>query len=100
MDLVVLVSHSDLPFHRRATRFDATTLPVPADVFVYTQAEWDRMAQTQIASSTATLQNLLLPSRGARTERRGVFDCLWCPEGIGRVAGWREATGEFTAGCP
>jgi predicted nucleotidyltransferase len=40
LDLVVIVSDSRLPFERRAVRFDTIGLPVPADVLVYTSAEW------------------------------------------------------------
>lgn len=40
VDLVVIVRDSPLPFERRAAGFDATGLPVPADVLVYTTAEW------------------------------------------------------------
>lgn len=43
LDIVVIVEHSDLPFERRAAvDWDTTSLPVPADVLVYTQAEWNR----------------------------------------------------------
>jgi len=44
VDLVVIVRDSALPFERRAARFDATRLPVPADVLVYTAAEWARLS--------------------------------------------------------
>lgn len=43
LDLVVILSHCPEPFERRALRWDTTTLPVPADVLVYTAAEWDRL---------------------------------------------------------
>lgn len=44
VDLVVVVSRSDQPFGQRATGFDTTSLPVPADVFVYTEEEWHRLS--------------------------------------------------------
>jgi len=44
VDLVVIVRESPLPFERRAAGFDATGLPVPADVLVYTAAEWEGLA--------------------------------------------------------
>jgi predicted nucleotidyltransferase len=44
VDLLVLVEDSDEPFHRRTLGFDIRPLPVPADVLVYTMAEWDRMS--------------------------------------------------------
>lgn len=40
VDLVVVVGDSAEPFERRATAWDATALPVPAEVLVYTRAEW------------------------------------------------------------
>jgi uncharacterized protein len=44
VDLVVLVEAASDPFERRALAYEATRLPVPADVLVYTMAEWDRMS--------------------------------------------------------
>lgn len=44
VDLVVVVSDSGAPFERRAAAFDVTGLPVPADLTVYTRAEWARLA--------------------------------------------------------
>ena len=43
VDLVVILRESPEPFERRALHFDATTLPVPADLLVYTRAEWMRL---------------------------------------------------------
>lgn len=42
LDLVVIVSTSNKPFLTRAREFDTTTLPVPADILVYTEEEWLR----------------------------------------------------------
>ena len=44
VDLVVVVERSDRPFERRAVDWDASALPVPADVLVYTAEEWDRLS--------------------------------------------------------
>jgi hypothetical protein len=41
-DLIVLVDESSDPPFRRALAFDASALPVPADVVVYTLEEWNR----------------------------------------------------------
>lgn len=41
VDLFIIVSHSPVPRYERPSRFDATTLPVPADVWVYTGEEWE-----------------------------------------------------------
>jgi len=40
LDLVAIVAEADEPFDRRALRWDLTTLPVPAEILVYTEAEW------------------------------------------------------------
>ncbi len=44
VDLIVVVGRSDEPFERRPVAYDATRLPVPADVLVYTAVEWDRLS--------------------------------------------------------
>lgn len=41
VDLVVIVKRSPRPFWARALEWDATSLPVPADLLVYTEAEWE-----------------------------------------------------------
>lgn len=46
LDLLVIVAHSDKPFLYRATDFDMTSLPVPADLLVYTQDEWAAMERS------------------------------------------------------
>ncbi len=43
LDVVLIVSESDLPFERRAAEWDLTELPVPVDVLVYTIREWERI---------------------------------------------------------
>lgn len=40
LDIVIVVAQSALPFERRSACWDATGLPVPADVLVYTVTEW------------------------------------------------------------
>jgi predicted nucleotidyltransferase len=44
VDILVLVNASARPFTERALDFDATRLPVPADVLVYTLPEWEAVA--------------------------------------------------------
>lgn len=44
VDLILIVDDSELPFWRRAIEWDTADLPVPADVLVYTLAEWNRLA--------------------------------------------------------
>jgi predicted nucleotidyltransferase len=45
LDLVIVVEAAQQPFERRSAEWDATELPVPADVLVYTQEEWHMLAQ-------------------------------------------------------
>ena len=40
LDLVAVVAQAAEPFDRRALAWDLTTLPVPAEILVYTEAEW------------------------------------------------------------
>jgi len=43
LDVLIIVAHSDTLFERRSLRWDTTSLPVPVDLLVYTQAEWRRL---------------------------------------------------------
>lgn len=45
VDLVVIVASSDERPERRSLAFDASELPVPADILVYTVDEWDRLTE-------------------------------------------------------
>lgn len=40
LDLIVVLASSELPWERRSIEWDTTKLPVPADLLVYTEAEW------------------------------------------------------------
>ncbi|HXG15819.1 MAG TPA: nucleotidyltransferase domain-containing protein [Calidithermus sp.] len=43
LDVVLVVERTTLPFWRRPAAWNLTALPVPADVLVYTEAEWDAL---------------------------------------------------------
>lgn len=43
VDIFILVSHSEQPFEQRSGEWDTRTLPVPADVIVYTMKEWQHL---------------------------------------------------------
>ncbi|OGF54056.1 MAG: DNA polymerase subunit beta [Candidatus Fraserbacteria bacterium RBG_16_55_9] len=43
LDLIILVEKAEAPFERRATLWDVTELPVPAEVLVYTREEWQAL---------------------------------------------------------
>lgn len=40
LDLVAVVRASSEPFERRGIHWDLSALPVPAEILVYTEAEW------------------------------------------------------------
>jgi len=44
VDIVLVLGETSEPFERRALAYDTGTLPVQADVLVYTVGEWERMA--------------------------------------------------------
>ena len=43
LDLVAVVRDSSLPFERRTVEWELNTLPVPAELSVYTEVEWKRL---------------------------------------------------------
>ena len=43
IDLVAIVERSEAPFERRALAWSLLDLPVPAELLVYTRAEWERL---------------------------------------------------------
>jgi len=40
LDLVAIVADATEPFERRSRDWNLTTLPVPAEILVYTETEW------------------------------------------------------------
>jgi predicted nucleotidyltransferase len=47
VDVIILVAASKEPPIRRAAAWDALDLPVPADLFVYTLEEWEKLQSTR-----------------------------------------------------
>ncbi len=45
LDLVVIVDHTTEPFERRSLTWDLSPLPVPAELLVYTAAEWQALLE-------------------------------------------------------
>lgn len=43
LDLIVVLESSPLPFEHRGLEWDVTHLPVPAEIVVYTEAEWEQL---------------------------------------------------------
>ena len=56
VDLLAIVAKSDRPFDLRASEWDATTLPVPADLLVYTVAEWESLPSNGRFRQTVELE--------------------------------------------
>jgi predicted nucleotidyltransferase len=45
LDLIAVVSTSDRPFESRPLDWDLSSLPVPAEILVYTESEWLGLGQ-------------------------------------------------------
>lgn len=43
LDVVLVVSDSEVPWESRASSWNTTSLPVPVDLLVYTRREWDAL---------------------------------------------------------
>ncbi len=66
LDLVVVVKRSNLAFERRAVEWDISKLPVPADLLVYTNAEWQSLAgRFRDTLEEETVWVYVLPSKGS-----------------------------------
>jgi len=52
LDVVIVVRSSEQPFERRALEWDLTEFPVPVDVLVYTEKEWQYLTQQGRFAST------------------------------------------------
>jgi predicted nucleotidyltransferase len=45
LDVIIIVENSEQPFEKRSMAWDTVELPVPTDVLVYTQEEWQSFSQ-------------------------------------------------------
>jgi len=43
LDLIAVVESSASPFERRGLEWETSTLPVPAQLLIYTREEWERL---------------------------------------------------------
>lgn len=48
LDLMAIVSESDVPFERRPLDWDLLALPVPAQILVYTAGEWQALGSSGV----------------------------------------------------
>ena len=46
LDIIAIVRKAAEPFERRSLEWDLTTLLVPADIIVYSLAEWEKLEQS------------------------------------------------------
>lgn len=59
LDLIVILSESQLAAGQRYARYYPDGLPVPADLWVYTRAEWDALARQSPALAGRLGQEML-----------------------------------------
>ncbi len=59
LDLIAIVMDSKNAFHRRSRDWSTEDLPVPADLLVYTRAEWDRLNVTGNAFAGAVQREII-----------------------------------------
>lgn len=52
LDIVIVVRSSEQPFEHRAAKWDMTEFPVPVDVLVYTEEEWQSLVREGRFAST------------------------------------------------
>jgi hypothetical protein len=45
LDVIAIVSKTAEPFERRTLEWDLTSLPVPAEIIVYSLPEWEQLEQ-------------------------------------------------------
>jgi len=47
LDLIIILENAKQPFEKRSIEWNATELPVPADVLVYAKEEWESLRKTR-----------------------------------------------------
>jgi predicted nucleotidyltransferase len=47
LDLIAVVDETSIPFERRSFSWDLNSLPVPAELIVYTADEWQRVQEKE-----------------------------------------------------
>jgi hypothetical protein len=92
LDLIIAVERADQPFERRGARWDIAELPVPADVLVYTEEEWDLLGrQGKRFYRTVMMEGCRVwerqAARYARSNRAGSPVDLSSSRSRGRVGG-------------
>jgi predicted nucleotidyltransferase len=63
LDLLIIVDKAPQAFEMRPCTFDTMELPVPTDVLVYTQEEWDSLKQERSFFQNLDLETVWVYSR-------------------------------------
>lgn len=58
LDLIIVVERAEQSFERRGAEWDVTDLPVPAEVLVYTQEEWQSLSPKRRFLSSLTHETI------------------------------------------
>lgn len=66
LDILVIVGESPHPFEARGLMFDTTTLPVPVDLLVYTEAEWGALVSHSGFARSADQEAVWVSERSNR----------------------------------
>lgn len=70
LDLVIIVRESNQPFERRAAEWDVTELPVPTDLLVYTEQEWQSLPRQGRFYHTVTQESIWVWEEGHLARKR------------------------------
>jgi predicted nucleotidyltransferase len=63
LDLLILIHHAQQPFERRGATLDLSELPVPADLHIYSIAEWNSMDKTSRFYQTLSKETVWIYTR-------------------------------------
>ena len=72
LDLVIVVERSDQAFEKRAAEWDVAELPVPADVLIYTEEEWQSLGQRRRFYQMVMRESVWVYIRGSRHMGEGL----------------------------
>jgi predicted nucleotidyltransferase len=70
LDLLIIVDKTPQSFEMRPSAFDTMELPVPTDVLVYTQGEWDSLKQERKFFQNLDRETVWVYSRNTPLEER------------------------------
>jgi hypothetical protein len=72
LDVILVVERSDRPFLERGLDWNVSELPVPADLLIYTSAEWSDLERASSRFSRAARGEAVWVLGGAPAARRAV----------------------------